>query len=246
LEHRSFLDLTEDDAKFPHIAAMRSTMARVDHWAHEAIGATFKDEYEIGEELLGVDGCTCKGGRISPNESYMVVSADDDNIKLAAPNGSFRNISIQQAARWLKRPYCRTGHSTQGLSLGDKIYIHDTSSHMATHRWMRTVVSRCRTLDIIIVTNSEGIKSNQVSVKSRIQQHISSDNSAGFVWDQADYVTVADVMSKLKRQRYSCHACAEPLDEDWSIDRLVNALPHLKDNIALSCRRCQHASSHRP
>ena len=246
LEHRSFLDLTEDDAKFPHIAAMRSTMARVDHWAHEAIGATFKDEYEIGEELLGVDGCTCKGGRISPNESYTVVSADDDNIKLAAPNGSFRNISIQQAARWLKRPYCRTGHSTQGLSLGDKIYIHDTSSHMATHRWMRTVVSRCRTLDIIIVTNSEGIKSNQVSVRSRIQQHISSDDSAGFVWDQADYVTVADVMSKLKRQRYSCHACAEPLDEDWSIDRLVNALPHFKDNIALSCRRCQHASSHRP
>jgi hypothetical protein len=32
-----FGDLTEEDAKYPHIAAMRSTMAKVDHWAHDLI-----------------------------------------------------------------------------------------------------------------------------------------------------------------------------------------------------------------
>ena len=116
---------------------------------------------------------------------------------------------------------------------------------MATHRWMRTVVSRCRTLDIIIVANSSGVRMRNVDVKSRIAGHTTADTAAGFVWDPADYVTAEDVMAKLRRQRYGCHACAEPLDQDWSIDRLVNELPHLRDNVAISCRRCQHASAHR-
>ena len=30
----NFADLKEEDARFPHLAAMHTTMARVDHWAH--------------------------------------------------------------------------------------------------------------------------------------------------------------------------------------------------------------------
>ncbi len=245
LERRAFHDMTDADAGFPHIAATRSTMARVDFWVHGAIGMALAGEYLVGEELLGVDGTRCRGGRIASNETYTVVSVDTVDLKLAAPDGSSRTVKLEQAARYLKRPYCRTGHSTQGLSLGDRIFIHDVDCHMATHRWMRTVVSRCRTLDIIIVTNSSGVRMRNVDVKSRIAGHTASDTAAGFVWDPADYVTAEDVMAKLRRQRYGCHACAEPLDQDWSIDRLVNELPHLRDNVAISCRRCQHASAHR-
>ena len=246
LERRAFHDMTDADASFPHIAATRSTMARVDHWVHGAIGTALAGEYLVGEELLGVDGTRCRGGRIASNETYTVESVDAAELKLAAPDGSFRTVKLDAAARWLKRPYCRTGHSTQGLSLGDRIYIHDADCHMASHRWMRTVVSRCRTLDIIIVANSGGVRMRNVDIKSRIAGHTAADTTAGFVWDAADYVTVEDVTTKLRRQRYSCHACAEPLDQDWSIDRLVNELPHLRDNVAISCRRCQHASAHRP
>ena len=246
LERRAFHDMTDADASFPHIAATRSTMARVDHWIHGAIGTALAGEYLVGEELLGVDGTRCRGGRIASNETYTVVEVDAAELKLAAPDGSFRTVKLDAAARWLKRPYCRTGHSTQGLSLGDRIYIHDADCHMASHRWMRTVVSRCRTLDIIIVANSGGVRMRNVDIKSRIAGHTAADTTAGFVWDAADYVTVEDVTAKLRRQRYSCHACAEPLDQDWSIDRLVNELPHLRDNVAISCRRCQHASAHRP
>ena len=31
---------------------------------------------------------------------------------------------------------------------------------MATHRWLRTAVSRCGTLDIILAEGSEGLRSN--------------------------------------------------------------------------------------
>ena len=240
-----FEDLTEDDARYPHVAAMRSTMARVDHWAHAAIGETYAAEYAIGQGLLGVDGCRCKGGRIASNETYEVLEVDDAGLTLAAPDGSQRIVTMAAAKRYLKRPYCRTGHSTQGLSLGDRIYLHDWRSSMATHRWVRTAVSRCSTLDVILVEGSEGVRSNWRANASPIEAHKAADRAKGFKWDPAAYVTREWVADKLRSQRYSCWACSEPLDLDWSIDRIANELPHLKENSAISCRACQHASSHR-
>jgi len=47
LREVDFNDLTEQDAAYPHIAAMRSTVTKVDHWAHSVIGDPFQDEYEV-------------------------------------------------------------------------------------------------------------------------------------------------------------------------------------------------------
>ena len=149
------------------------------------------------------------------------------------------------AKRYLKRPYCRTGHSTQGLSLGDRIYIHDWNSAMATHRWIRTVVSRCGTLDIILVSGSEGLRNNWHASSARIEAHRAADLAKGFTWDEADYVTSRWVGEALRRQRHSCAMCAEPLDLDWSIDRIANELPHIRGNCQAVCRRCQCSSAHR-
>jgi hypothetical protein len=240
-----FDELTEADARYPHLAAMRSTMAKVDHWAHALIGETFADEYTIGQELLGVDGTRCRGGRIASNESYTVLAVNDDGLTLAAPDGSQRVVTTAMTKRYLKRPYCRTGHSTQGLSLGDRIYIHDWKSSMATHRWLRTVVSRCGTLDIILVEGSEGLRNSWQVNQSRIESHRVADNAKGYTWDTPDYVDVKWVSDTLRRQRHSCWSCGDPLDLDWSIDRIANELPHIRGNCAISCRRCQNASAHR-
>jgi hypothetical protein len=100
-----FESLTEGDARYPHIAAMRSTMAKVDHWAHEAVGETGPgDVYLPGQELFGVDGCRCKGGRIASNETYIVAEADDNGLSLTAPDGSRRIVTMAAARRYLKRP----------------------------------------------------------------------------------------------------------------------------------------------
>jgi len=258
LREFDFNDLTEEDAAHPHIAAMRSTMARVDHWAHSVIGETFQDEFEIGQTLLGVDGCRCKGGRICSNMTYEVKSVDERSRKInyddgtseqvlqtyltvAAPDGGLRELTLESANKFLKRPYCMTGHATQGLSLGARIYVHDWNSHMATHRWIRTVMSRCGTLDIVLVNGSAGTLTSTNALWAtlpRMPQKNSSGSTKttsqmnGF---EIDYT-----------QQYSCYSCRDPLDTDWSVDRLDNTLPHLKDNCAISCRRCQNASSHRP
>jgi hypothetical protein len=239
----AFEDLTKEEAHYPHVSAMRATMARVDHWAHAARGES--DEYLVGQELLGVDGVRCRGGRICSNETYEVLEVSASGLTLTAPDGSRRVVTTATARRYLKRPYCRTGHSTQGLTLGDKIYIHDWQSMMATHRWVRTAVSRCSTLDIVLVTGSNGVRNNWHGSELRIKAHQAADLDKGYVWDPAAYVTAKWVGEALRQQRYSCAACYEPLDTDWSIDRIANELPHIRGNCAISCRRCQNASAHR-
>ena len=120
---------------------------------------------------------------------------------------------------------------------------------MATHRWIRTVVSRCSSLDIILVENSEGLKINFKATEMRISNHKETDiakfpHLAG-KWDEKDYITVDWTTTTLKRQRFSCAECSDPLNADWSIDRRVNELPHTKANCQICCLRCNCASAHR-
>ena len=57
---------------------------------------------------------------------------------------------------------------------------------MATHRWLRTAVSRCGTLDIILVEGSEGLRNNWHVDESRIEAHRVADLTKGYTWDILD------------------------------------------------------------
>ena len=117
---------------------------------------------------------------------------------------------------------------------------------MATHRWIRTVMSRCGTLDIILVNGSEGVQANYINISNRLMGHVIADKAKQFTWDADNYISVTWIKQQLRAQRSSCYTCAEPLDEDWSVDRIDNKLPHIKDNCAIACRFCQNGSCHRP
>ena len=123
-----------------------------------------------------------------------------------------------------------TCDASQGLSLGDRIYVHDWRSHMADHEWVRTAVSRCGTLDIILVNGSTGLTTNFIDIGKRLAGHLAADRAKQFVWDEKDYITSEWIKNRLSSQHSSCSLCREPLDIDWSVDRIDNTLPHIKDN----------------
>jgi hypothetical protein len=117
---------------------------------------------------------------------------------------------------------------------------------MATHTWLRTAVSRSTTCSVVLVEGAARERyPAQRHIEARIAQHRTTDTEKGMVWAEEDYVTPAWVRAQLERQRFSC-ACGVAVagGEDWSIDRVVNALPHLQGNCILSCRHCQNASGH--
>ncbi len=85
---------------------------------------------------------------------------------------------------------------------------------MTTHRWMRTAVSRCGTLDIILVDGSEGLRSNWRASQARIEAHRAADLAKEFTWEESDYIDSKWATDTLRSQRYSCAECADPLDLD--------------------------------
>ena len=106
--------------------------------------------------------------------------------------------------------------------MGARIYVHDWNTHMATHRWIRTVMSRCGTLDIILVKGSKGVRGRQTDIFMRVVGHTVDDRAKEFVWDDEQYITTDWVKKQLKKQRWSCYSCGDPLDADCSVDRVSN------------------------
>ena len=140
-----FESLGGDDAKYPHIAATRDTVALVNTWAHKLIEVDNLDAYLGSQGLLGRDGGEVRGGRLNPNEIYAVVAAHDTRLEVSNIDDKIFSPTLAQAAKFLQRPYCATNQAFRGLSLGtcNKIYIHEfghfmTDHREVDHRWMRT------------------------------------------------------------------------------------------------------------
>ena len=191
-----------------------------------------------------------RGGRLNPNEVYTVMSCDDTRLLVTNVDGRAFSPTLAQAAKFLQRPYCATNHAFQGLSLGNRIYIHEYDHFMADHRWMRTAVSRCSTLDIILVKHRR-VRAPEAQVAQRIAGHRAADRR--FAYDVADYVDAPWVAATLARQRGQCAECQGDLGEVatgmWSIDRVDNDQPHTWGNCRLVCHvrkgTCQQKSGGR-
>jgi hypothetical protein len=137
---------------------------------------------------------------------------------------------------------------------------------MADHRWTRTAVSRCSTLDIILVRHRMRDAGAGFDIAARIEGHRRADAAHGFA--PADdlgrapnsdepprgrgFVDAAWVAAQLERQGGSCAQCGELLGEagtgQWSIDRISNRLGHAADNCRLVCAvrvrpQCQAATA---
>ena len=234
----------------PQVAAYRSTVARANAAAHQAVAPLGQGlrELRVGDRVVGANGgCRGRGGRINSNASYEVLKVGATHVTLVGRDGGERGITLEAAAQKLARPYVNTCHAYQGASLGPTIYIHDWASRMATHRWVRTAVSRATSMDIVLVDPPCHTEVGDVSaafIAGRIVGHQAADDAKGMEYDADDYVSSQWVLGQFTGQRWGCAECGGSL-EDWSIDRINNALPHVQGNCQLVCRPCQHASGHR-
>jgi hypothetical protein len=190
-------------------------------------------------------GRVAKKRKINSNAIYTIKNILPKHLVIKGKDGLERKLTKASTTKFLRRPWCRTGHSIQGQTIGDKLYIHDAETWMATARWLRTAITRCRTLDIVLVKYKDPLRVPQRVIEKRIEHHIKADNEKSRAFTSEEYVSVDWTMQKIKSQGYTCATCPEPLDKDWSIDRIDNARAHTKENCQISCRRCQHASSHR-
>ena len=240
-------DLKKDSstALHSHIAFTNDSVDRVNYWAQDIIGQGNHD-YCVGDEVVGKTYAVVAGKRkINTNTMYTVREVLEKHLIIVDSDGNERKLSRASSAKLLRRPWCRTGHSMQGRTIGDKLYIHDANTWMASARWLRTAITRCRTLDIILVTYVDPLRVPERVVQQRIRNHKNEDARKQRTLTPDEYVTFEWAQQEIKLQNYTCAVCQSPLDKDWSIDRKDNARAHTKQNCQISCRNCQHASSHR-
>jgi hypothetical protein len=241
-----FDELTKEDFQYPHITALQNTSSKIDNLAGRLLNKPNDGKYIKGEELVGVKSYACKGGkRISSSDSYIVEKVDKEEVTLMGSDGVERVLSISQAMNVLRRAFSRTCHSTQGMSLGDKIYIHDIGTAMADHCWVRTAITRCSTLNIVIVKGSQMKIPKRTDIEAKIRGHKAADIEKDRKYEEDQYVTVEWFNERMKKQRFQCSFCHKPLDTEYSIDRINNDKPHTKQNCVISCPKCQCKSSQR-
>jgi hypothetical protein len=136
LKQIEFSELKKSAFKYPHICALQNTSSKIDNLAMKLLKKTNDGNYKIGEELIGVKSYACRSQkRISSSDSYIVEKIEGDFLTLMASDGTERVLPISRAVDVLKRGFSRTCHSTQGISLGSKIYNHDIGTFMCDYTW---------------------------------------------------------------------------------------------------------------
>ena len=240
----NWADLKKEDANYEHIAFTNDSVDRVNNWVGQAKGCGY---LVPGDEVVGrTYGVVAGKRKINSNAKYIVQQVLEKHLIIVGKDNIERKLTRASAPKLLRRPWCRTGHAIQGQTIGNKLYIHDAQTWMASPRWLRTAITRCRTLDITLITYDDPMRIPKRVIEKRIKNHIQADrkNDRAFKLD-ANYVTFEWAQQEIKLQNYTCAICQTALDKDWSIDRKDNARAHTKQNCQISCRSCQHASSHR-
>lgn len=181
--------------------------------------------------------------KINSNKRYTVTAITPMHLTVVGLDGVEPTMTLRSSSDLLRQPWCFTGHAIQGQTLGDGLCIHDVKTNLITARWFRTAITRCRTLDIVLVTHDDLMRLSKRKIQARINEHKYVDREAGHPFDDKDFVTVDWALRRVESQRYIC-PCGEALDGDWSIDCKDNARAHVLDNYHVVCRRCQNASSH--
>ena len=120
-----------------------------------------------------------------------------------------------------------------------------------TAEWAYTALSRARDMNQLYVFvgklgDEVGEREIRIALERKIYGHRSADKRAERVWEEAEYITADDVFKLWSEQGGKCKLCDKGMQLDWgrgdheqvSVDRIDNALAHIKKNCRLTCLAC--------
>jgi hypothetical protein len=146
--------------------------------------------------------------------------------------------------------YVRTGHSTQGVTIDDKITIFDWNHFYVTRKWIWTAITRATDLKNVVFYKPTDPKLTEKLLhgyfERKIQGYKKQDRAANRTIDESTYVNQEWLRTALTQ---NCRCCGlhfninvETLNNntyvvrsDLTADRIDNSIAHQLDNI-----RCYH------
>ena len=158
--------------------------------------------------------------------------------------------------------HAHTGHSLQGTSVASGITIFDLGHPFMSRAWLYTALTRSRSMDQVYYMDPSVKLSGLAEVKdadlrSRIERkidgHRKADSDKERRYHPSEYVDTETVLRLLREQGGCCSHCNEEVLLQWkeaagtrdtrqfSIDRINNNVAHTKNNVVVSCLRCNNA-----
>lgn len=146
-----------------HVSFKRSTTDDVNNWCHAKRGEAI-DVFRVNDKLLGKPhdrSLSFKNeagtGRVhvASNALYWIMAhtSDGQRYKIKTDDDKVFWVSRSELKQEFSRPYCCTCHSSQGLSLGTELYIHDFGNFALSPRWYYTAFTRASSMNITFVRN---------------------------------------------------------------------------------------------
>lgn len=197
--------------------------------------------------------------RIYINYTYTVTGFE-------VKEGVVTGITLEETKDWpwalslIKKlfiyDHANTCHSLQGMSAEGGISLFDVEAWCATREWFYTALTRTTDLDAVYFWDPDAgtvsglpvvLRSDfRQAMESRLRAYMEQDTAAGRTWAPEDYIDGDGIMALYDEQEGRCAHCAAWLPPRWkakdrnqpTVDRLDNALAHIKGNCCLACLHC--------
>ena len=152
-------------------------------------------------------------------------------------------------------PYCVTGHSIQGSTIGGKVIMFDGTSSFPDANWIYVALTRSRDFDNIYTVLGAPFKMSKAEINTKIRRYKSQDAKRNYTWKPDEYIEYEDVIALSKAQSHLCARCNQVMNfrikpndfiNNWSIDRKNDAYPHLKTNCELTHLSCNVGHGNEP
>lgn len=150
--------------------------------------------------------------------------------------------------------YCTTVHSAQGSTLDGSVLVADWSGNrFAGAKWFYTAVTRCRKLEEVLLLQPGCLPSQarHRSLRGMVAGYRRQDEAAGRGegWLPSEYVDPTWIEAQWAACGGTCKGCGRFMSLEKgrncqaTVNRLNNALAHLKHNCELVCLACNQQSS---
>ena len=149
-----------------------------------------------------------------------------------------------------------TCHALQGMTASNGVTLFDVDIWCASREWLYTALTRTNDLGKVLFWDpAAGTVSGlplvlqsdfRQALEARLRGYMDQDNAAGRAFLPEDFIDGDYIMTLFFSQEGKCAHCAAWLPPRWqekdrnqpTVDRLDNALAHIKGNCCLACLHC--------
>ena len=191
-----------------------------------------------------------KDQRLYVNYTYKIKEFDAKTVTLVDEYSEEEyELSMEMFSKF-KLPFAKTCHSAQGSSIDENITICDLRSKYVDKEWFWTALTRVTDFNNITIYDKKDDEFVDADIQKKIKSYRKQDEKAGREYAEDDFVDVAHVKDLLKKQKYRCGLCGIPVQvrffyscdgDQYSVDRVVDSLPHTKDNCRITCLKCNQS-----